>query len=476
MGERRKTVFAGKMSEYKDYRNRYAVNREVEELLSLEEENRREEEAYLVRKRKREKERRRMARLRKRRRALLMRMTGVVCLLIFMFIIINRLFFSNPVMKELTVEAGTNDLKATNFLKKSGVDITFVTELSDIDFNHIGEHEIILKAKGKERRSTLKIVDTKAPEGEAKTQPVTVALGGSLDASDLVTNILDATDVACSFSIEPDLSKEGPAEVTVVLTDEGGNSTEVPVQLNVIQDTEAPVIDGVAPIKCFIGDPISYKSGITVTDNCDAEIKLEVDNSEVDPDQKGTYTVRYSATDQSGNTAQAETTIVIEEKPDNYVEPDEVYELADKVLSEITDDDMTLKQKARAIYNWTRENVGYVNTSDKDSWTNGAYQGFTEGQGDCFVFFSTSKALLSRAEIPNIDVVKSDTSHSSHYWSLINCGDGWYHFDTTPRYGGGSFFMLTDAEILEYSQAHDNSHIFDQSLYPATPETDSTIE
>ena len=81
-------------------------------------------------------------------------------------------------------------------------------------------------------------------------------------------------------------------------------------------------------------------------------------------------------------------------------------------------------------------------------------QGFTEGQGDCFVFFATSKALLTRAEIPNIDVVKSDTSHSSHYWSLINCGDGWYHFDTTPRYGGGSFFMLTDAEILEYSEAH----------------------
>ena len=120
--------------------------------------------------------------------------------------------------------------------------------------------------------------------------------------------------------------------------------------------------------------------------------------------------------------------------------------------------------------------MGYIDSSEKDSWTNGAYQGFTEGQGDCFVFFATSKALLTRAEIPNIDVVKSDTSHSSHYWSLINCGDGWYHFDTTPRYGGGSFFMLTDAEILEYSEAHRDSHIFDRSLYPATPETESTIE
>ena len=170
-----------------------------------------------------------------------------------------------------------------------------------------------------------------------------------------------------------------------------------------------------------------------------------MDNSEVIPDQAGTYAVRYSATDRAGNTAQAETTITIKEKPENYVEPDEVYALADEVLAQITTEDMTLKEKARAIYDWTRENVGYIDSSEKDSWTNGAYQGFTEGQGDCFVFFATSKALLTRAEIPNIDVVKSDTSHSSHYWSLINCGDGWYHFDTTPRYGGGCFFYLAPA-------------------------------
>ena len=36
--------------------------------------------------------------------------------------------------------------------------------------------------------------------------------------------------------------------------------------------------------------------------------------------------------------------------------------------------------------------------------------------------------------------------------------------------------MLTDEVLLEFPEAHDNSHIFDQSLYPATPTTDSTIE
>lgn len=428
-----------------------------------------------VRRRKSNKERR-MERLRRRRRILLLKMAGVLFFFIALIVLIHQLFFGNPVKKELTAEAGTMGLKAEDFLKKEGTDIEFVTDMSQIDMSHVGEHEITLKAKGKERTSTLKVVDTVAPTAEAKTEPVLIDLGGEGDASQLLASYVDATDVTCTFKEEPDLSKTGIIPVTVVLTDEGGNTAEVDAQLEVIDDTEAPVIDGVAPLTGFIGDPISYKSEITVTDNCDPGVELKVDNSEVNPEQAGTYTVRYSATDRAGNVSQAETTITIKEKPENYVEPDEVYALADGVLAQITTDDMTLKQKARAIYDWTRQNVGYIDTSDKESWTNGAYQGFTEGQGDCFVFFSTSKALLTRAGIPNLDVVKSDTSHSSHYWSLIDCGDGWYHFDTTPRYGGGSFFMLTDAEILAYSEAHRNSHIFDRSLYPATPETDSTIE
>ncbi|HIX64045.1 MAG TPA: DUF5011 domain-containing protein [Candidatus Mediterraneibacter colneyensis] len=464
------------MDEYRSRAGR-RLSREVEELLRMEEADRRAEQEFLARRRRRERQRRRMARLRKRRRALLLRMAGVMFLFIVFIILIIRLFFSNPVEKEITVEAGIDDLAAEDFLRKDGVEIEFVTDMSGIDLNHVGEHEITLKAKGKERTSTLIVEDTVAPKGEAQAEAVTVDMNGKVDAADLIASIDDVTDVKCTFKEEPDLSAEASdVPVTVVLTDEGGNTAEVEARINIIEDTEAPVIDGVAPITSFLGDPISYKSEITVTDNCDRDVELEVDNSEVNPDAAGTYTVRYSATDRAGNTAEAETTITIQEKPENYVEPEEVYALADEVLAEITTDDMTLKEKARAIYDWTRNNVGYINTSEKDSWTNGAYQGFTEGQGDCFVFFATSKALLTRAEIPNIDVVKSDTSHSSHYWSLIDCGDGWYHFDTTPRYGGGAFFMLTDAEILEYSQAHNNSHIFDQSLYPATPETDSTIE
>lgn len=447
--------------------------RKPEDWEILERENEREYREYLKRKKKREERKRREEEQRRRQRAMVVRSGGAALLAVLLIFVVYRIFFSNPVMKTVTVEAGTKEFQESSFLKRD-VEAEFVTDTSEIDTSHVGEQKVVIDAGGKERTSTLIVQDTKAPKAEPESAMIDI--DGDLSPEELVTNIEDATDVSCSFKEEPDLSKEATVPVTVILTDEGGNTAEVDSEVEVIEDTEPPVIDGVAPLEGFVGDPVSYKSEITVTDNCDKEVKLEVDNSDVDTETPGTYDVYYSATDRAGNTAEAETTITMKEKPEDYVEPEEVYAEADEVLDEITTEDMTLKEKARAIYDWCRGNIGYTSTSEKDSWTNGAYQGFTQHQGDCFIFFATAKALLTEAEIPNIDVVKSDTSHSRHYWSLIDCGDGWYHFDTTPRSGGGEFFMLTDEEILSYSASHNNSHIFDQSLYPATPTEDSEIE
>ena len=141
--------------------------------------------------------------------------------------------------------------------------------------------------------------------------------------------------------------------------------------------------------------------------------------------------------------------------------------LAQKVYNQIITDNMSQMQKAFAIYRRVRGNIAYTGSSDKSSWEVGAYQAFKKRSGDCFNYYAAGKALLNIAGIQNVDIVKSDTSHSRHFCSLINVGNGWYHFDCTPRKGGGNFFMLTDAELAAYSESHNNSHIFDSSLYPA---------
>ena len=68
---------------------------------------------------------------------------------------------------------------------------------------------------------------------------------------------------------------------------------------------------------------------------------------------------------------------------------------------------------------------------------------------------------------PSIEVIRY--TDNDHYWNLTQCDGQWYHFDTTPRSWGGSFCLLTDAEMLAYSHAHGGCFEFDRSLYPPTP-------
>lgn len=299
-----------------------------------------------------------------------------------------------------------------------------------------------------------------------KADPVdTVVKVGALPAPEaLVTNIQDEGKVSVTYRETPDVSKGGQVIAELLLTDEAGNTAVVQAMVTV--DDMAPVIQGAVNLKAYVGDPITYKTGITVKDDRDPFPKLTIDNSQVDASKAGTYPVTYKATDDVGNTSIVTVTVTLTEKPAGYVEPEVVYGLARKILDDITTEDMTDMEVAFAIYRWVNTNIGYVGSSDKSSWTGGAYQAFTQRSGDCFNYYAAAKALFDVAGIRNVDVVKSDTSHSAHYWSLINLGDGWYHVDCTPRNRVGYFFMNTDAELEAYSVKNKNSHIFDGSLYP----------
>ena len=310
--------------------------------------------------------------------------------------------------------------------------------------------------------------DTTPPTGEAVTD--VRILDGVLPAADtLVTNIRDEGKVTVSWKREPDLSKSGTVTGLILLTDEVGNTSTLEVTLTVELDEEPPVIEGAVDLEFFLGDPIAYKSNITVTDNRTEYPKLVVDNSQVDTAKAGTYPVTYTATDDAGNSASVTVELTLTEKPEGYVEPQVVLDMAQDILSQITTEDMTDMEVAFAIYRWVSTNIGYTGHSDKTHWTTGAYQAFTERAGDCFNYYAAAKAMYEVAGIENVDIVKEvteETSRSSHYWSLINLGDGWYHVDCTPRSNPGKFFMNTDEELLAYSRENRNSHNFIGSLYP----------
>jgi len=373
-----------------------------------------------------------------------------------------------PIAEEVTLEAGSSIVMDDFLLEEE--EAVFVTDVENMDSSIVGDFEIVTKVKRREFTTVLHIVDTIAPTGEAVG--ISTESGTLPEAESCVTNIVDKTKVTVAYKEQPDVSKDGNVDAIVILTDAGGNQTEIPVVIEVWTDDEPPVIKGVTSKVIAKGGTVSYKQGVTVSDNKDENPTLEIDNSKVDLNKVGEYKVVYIATDKSGNTASVTSTITVVEKLTQQIDEATVNDLAKKVLNKITNSSMSDMEVAFAIYNWTKNNIGYINTSDKSSWIVGAYQAFTKKTGDCYNYFAAAKALFRVAGIDNIDIVKSDTSHSRHYWSLINIGTGWYHVDCTPRKGDGDlFFMVTDAELEAYSSKHGNSHVFNSDAYPARATT-----
>ena len=474
---------------------------------------------------------------------------GAAVLLVVLLLAV--LLWPSNVAQELTVEAGTNSVEANDFLKKDkGVNAAFVCDMTSVDLNTPGEYPVSVEYKGKTYDCTLIVEDTIAPQAEVRN--VSIYSGHELSPEDFVVSVTDATDVTVSVKSLPDLTVESQNLVTVVLTDEAGNTAEYEVVLTVFVDNGAPQLTGVDAIFTYIGTEPDYLDGITAMDDRDVDLEIQVDTSRVDLSAIGTYDITYSVTDAAGNTTTAaatvtvtddnaaptilgvhdislylgsaasyrsgveirddkdpsptlevdstqvdlsnpgtyplvytardmtgnetrmEVTVTVVEKPETYVEEDTIYAKADELLKKIVTEDMTAEAKVRAIYSYVRSHYTYSGHSDKTDWLQGAYVMMTDGKGDCFNYYAITKLLLDRCNIPNIDVrkVRNYEDDSDHYWSLVSVDGGstYYHLDTTPRVGeGDDFCLVTDAFLDAYSDTHNGCHNRDKSLYPATP-------
>lgn len=261
-------------------------------------------------------------------------------------------------------------------------------------------------------------------------------------------------------------------------------------------DTVPPQLLGVKDITVLMGETVSYRDGVSAVDDVDGTVPFQVDAAEVDLAVPGVYQVVYSAKDAAGNQAQATITVTVEEPPTvdqdiqesdeptpsgggsaspSPVTEEEVNRLADQILDRILRDGMSQREQARAIFNYVNSHIRYVGTSDKSSWIVGAHTGFTRQRGDCYNYFACSKALLTRAGIPNIDLERVGGA-SHHYWQLVNTGDGWYHFDACPHPTGYPLvaFMITETQARTYTEqvrrVRSNYYVYDYDSCPVQVE------
>ena len=275
-----------------------------------------------------------------------------------------------------------------------------------------------------------------------------------------VTIYLLACSQADASSTQPTFSRSGETE-TEGFTEIG-------------DDTTPPVIIGTLDHTIYEGETVSYFTGIVVTDTQDPEPELTVDSSGVDVRTPGCYFVTYIAKDRAGNTTTKAATVTVLPMEAGSVTTQQLNETADEILEQIIAPDMTTRQQVEAIYGWCREALTYKNQEHGTDWRQAAYDTITEKSGDCFGYFSVSKLLLERLEIPNLDVRKERQSKtdSDHFWSLVSVdgGETYYHFDCTPRIGQTQdFCLVTDAVLDAYSDANNGSHSRNRSLYTSKP-------
>ena len=372
-----------------------------------------------------------------------------------------------------TLEAGEDLPSPYRLVGADGA--AYVAGFDETCVNRPGTYTIpMTDGAGKKYNLKLTVRDRRAPV--VTTKHVYYAKGVSEpDALDFINTIEEADEYKAYFECDlPDMNQIGDYDVVFRVEDASGNKTkELHSVLTVIEDYEPPVFKETPELSGYVGEAIAYRKGLVVTDNCGGEPAIEVDSSEVDPNTPGDYTVRFTATDASGNVAWATTTLHIYE---NKITEEQLFEKIGAVCDEILEPDMTKEQQLRAVYRYVYDHIAYVSDSDKSDWVRAAYDGlFVAGAGDCFNYAAAAQAFCEYLQIDYRMIERTKgAAEGTHFWLLVNIGTAeeprWYHFDCTHLRASytHSGCLLTDTQIRAFNRFRAGFYAYDASSYPAS--------
>ncbi len=358
------------------------------------------------------------------------------------------------------VEARTEALNASDFENEEGDEIT----VAPFEPRVPGTYPVRIVTNGVEQTVAVTVVDTTAPTivpTELKRGDVFYAQHAY--APETFFTASDISTLTLRYETEPDWQSAGDQTVTVVAEDAYGNSATLSRTVRLTADATPPHIYGVIDRICYVNEPIAYFKEVFAEDETDGRVGITV-QSEVVTYQEGTYTVTYRAQDLSGNETVTTCTYTLIQQT---VTEEELKAIAQSVMAEITTPDMVDVEKLRAIFDYVRKHIVYVNGSNDNytDWRKAAYDGFTYGKGDCYNIYAVTRALLDETNISyqSVERIKTYVRRTRHYWVNVNVGTGWYVFDPTwtPKH---------KAECFMWTKRQCNSFrlywYYDESKYP----------
>ena len=162
---------------------------------------------------------------------------SVVSLTILLILGGLSLFINSPLKSEMTVEAGTSDLKQTDFYKNPElyeflisyhiplINCKMVTPIKDIPLDKPGEYPVQFLVNGNINTTLLTVVDTESPV--IITKEVVIAAGEKCKKEDFIDRIEDATKTKLKESgLSNYKGESGVYKIKLTATDLGGNTSE----------------------------------------------------------------------------------------------------------------------------------------------------------------------------------------------------------------------------------------------------------
>ena len=182
---------------------------------------------------------------------------------------------------------------------------------TDIDLSslkEVGNYKVKLKVNIFTYSVLIKIADTTAPLIEV--QNLEIYIDEELPtAEDFIVNIEDLSE----YSVEPITieKKLGSQIINIIVTDKYGNQANMEATLNINEDKEPPIFNGLSSLTIEVGEKADLYAGVTAEDKRFGSVTFTADDSKVNYQLPGTYPIYYEASDSLGNTAKEKRTITI---------------------------------------------------------------------------------------------------------------------------------------------------------------------
>ncbi len=234
----------------------------------------------------------------------------------------------------------------------------------------------------------------------------------------------------------------------------------------------------------YVGQTPTFKKFIIVSDDTDEAPVVDIQH-EVDVNKEGTYTVKYIVEDMDGNISELTLKYVV--KSAEYS-----HELLMSQIAELAEDlgitkNMSKIEQIRAIYKYVNSsstvkftdesNIPQIDRNKWESdWREEAVRGIESHEGDCYTYYSISKAFFEYFGIENIGIKRAENydgaeDDGTHFWNVVNVGENgeqkWYYYDATRLNGyfngdrsDNNACLITEAKLKSHRTSKGGDYFY----------------